>query len=360
VITEDVLDWTDAGRAALVQEAQHGPKSLRGASEDELRARVAGVVSRFVPCWDRGLAKGDDVGRAAVALASGGWEQALGTATGEQLAGIASLLGARGDDDGEAFVELAVRKRGITTTLGMLVAMWSMATGYHDPDWPRSEERLAIWLKSMGPDSSSAQDASVSYAKGDAARYLAARYRDSDARAQRDATSALEALWAGTPIHARAPLALACCNLARAEEIAGDLLDDKAESYPHFAWQTLPALLRDEELLARLHEDGRLPFTWTWFSEMGALALPYYADAIAKRSTGKHQRERMVEQLVNLRGPRAAVILARLAGKAPLKKQVRAYFERHPDLFAAVIRDRSLSEYREALDKLARTGKKKG
>ena len=91
---------------------------------------------------------------------------------------------------------------------------------------------------------------------------------------------------------------------------------------------------------------------------MGTLALPFYEDAIAKRRTGKHQRERMVEHIVNVRGPTAAAILARLAGKAPFKKVVRAYFERHPDLFDLAMHDSRLAEHREALAKLAPKAKR--
>jgi len=354
--TKDVFDWTEAGRTALLAEASHGPRSLREVSDAELRAKVAGVVSRYLPAWERGLAKGDDVGHAAVTLLSGDWESALAIETDPQLAGVASLLGAWSSADTTAFVELALRGRGIASALAMLVAMWSLKTSYDNPDWPESEARLAIWLKAIEPDSpsSSAQDASVSYAKGDAARYLAARYRDSDAETQRAAASALEAMWATTPMHARAPLALACCNRARAEEIARDLLSGKTQSSPHFAWQTLPALVRDEGLLPHLlHKRGDLPLKWTWFAEVGALALSFYEESLPKRTTSKQQRELMVEQLVNLRGPRVAALLAPLAGKAAFKKQVRAYFERHPDLLDLVMRDPRLTEHRDALAALA-------
>ena len=39
-VVEDVLDWTEAGRAAFVREAGYGVKSLRGVGDTELRAKA--------------------------------------------------------------------------------------------------------------------------------------------------------------------------------------------------------------------------------------------------------------------------------------------------------------------------------
>jgi hypothetical protein len=328
----DVMAWTETGRAALDEETQGRARARRDVDERQLRADVGVVIARFGPCWERGSPKSDDAGREAVAFALGAWDVALERATVEQLAGMASLLGARSDDDAGAFTELVVRRRGFAGALRMLVRMWSLCTNYDDPDWPDSEKRLAIWLRAMGADDSSAQDCSVSHAKGDVAYNLAAWHRAATDAERADASAALAELWPGTPLHARAPVAVACRDQEHAEEIASDLFAGKTTSHPHFAWDALPVLIRDPALIDKLHADGHLPFSYAWLDALGVSALPYYDAAIDKRSTGKYQRERMVAQLLNVRGPRAAAILSRFADKAPFKKPIREYFARHPEL----------------------------
>jgi len=354
----DVVAWTEEGRVALAKELSCRGLSLRGADEGDLRRTVTALVRRFGPCWQRGGASSDDVGRAAVAFACGEWEQALGAATVEEVAGMASLLGARSDDDGGAFTEIVLRRRGIGFALGMLASMWSLVTNYSDPDWPHSEERLAIWLKAISPDHSSSQDTSVSHGKGDVAYFLAARHRDSTDEARAEAVRAASELWAETPMHTRPALACAVEDVDLAEEIASDLFAGKTTSHPSFGWQCLPTLIRSRSLLDRLHADGHFPFTYRGLDALGAAALPYYDDALGKRATGSFLRERMIEQLVNVRGPVTASILARFADKAPLKKGVRAYFARYPELRDAVLDDAKLAAFRGAVEKLTATARK--
>lgn len=324
----DELVWTDAGRAALDEEL--ADRTLRAASEGELRAKIAAVTKRFAPCWRRGAEKSDETGRAGIELACGAWDVARLDAA--DAAKIASLVGARSDDDGGAFAELLVRARGVRFAMEALVEAWSLVTDYDDPDWPKSEARLAIRLRAIGPESSSAQDASVSHGKGDLATYLSERVRVGTDEERVEASAAARALWTETPMHARAPLAYASRDRALVEEIMRDLLDDKTPSHPHFAMRVLPALVRDEALVRALRDDDALPFTWAWLADLGAAALPHYEALIDQRKTGKWLRARMIEQLVNVRGPRAAAVLARYASKADSKKAVRAYFQRWPEL----------------------------
>ena len=97
----DVLEWTDAGREALAREAR---KTLRDASDDSLHAKIATVVERFAPCWQRGKVESDDIGKAGIDVACGAWD--VGTLSVSDAAAIASLLGARSDDDEGAFTDI--------------------------------------------------------------------------------------------------------------------------------------------------------------------------------------------------------------------------------------------------------------
>ena len=65
------------------------------------------------------------------------------------------------------------------------------------------------------------------------------------------------------------------------------------------------------------------------------------------------QRARLAEQIVNIRGPRAAAMLAVYAEKAPVAKIVRDYFARYPELLELVRRDKSLAKHATQLEKLA-------
>jgi hypothetical protein len=326
----DVLDWTDAGRAALATELARAPRSLHAATDAELRAAVDAVVARFGPCWERGAAASDVVGRAAIAFACGDWR--VDGITIDQAAGMASLLGARSDDDAGAFAELVMRARGIEVGLRVLVAMWSLVTDYDDPDYP-DEARLAIRLGVLPADSSAAEDASVSHGKGDMAEYLGARHRASTASDQAHATRAAHAMLPMTPAHARAPLAVAVQDRALATSILRELFaNPKRAVTPHYAWRTLPSLVRDRDLLEQLAATDHLPFTFAWLEALGPQVIPLYATAIGKRTTSAHQRKTMIQQLVNIHGPGAAAILARYAGTAPYRPLIRAYFARHPEL----------------------------
>lgn len=322
----DAIAWTDAGRAALAAEQ----RATRRADPDAaLEATIAAVVARYAPAWERGLAASDDVGRAAIARARAGWD--LATMTPVDAAAIASLLGARGDGDARAFAELALRRRGAPFAIAMVIAMWDLATDYQDPDWPRSEARLAVRLRVLAPDDAARQDASVSYAKAEVAAYLGARQREAADPALVDAA---RVAWAAAPRHARAPIAVAADDRALAETILRDHLT--AGEWPFFAAQHLPPLVRDPALIAQLAARDALPFSYRWLDALGVAALPYYAAGIAARKTGKWSRQRLLAQLADVVvGPDTAAILAPYRDKADYRAPVRAYFARHPELAPA-------------------------
>lgn len=325
----DVVAWTDEGRAELAREHSWGPQSLRDADDAALRERIRATVSRYAPCWQRGLERADDAGGRAAELACAfDGTQSLSIS---DAAGVLSLLGSRGDGDVTATIELLVRAHGFTHVFRVLAAMWGLATNYKDPDWPKSEDRLVIWCREMSAEDTSAGDASVSYAKGDAAKYLGARMRSATPAERADVGRALAEVWAETPLHARGAIAVAADDTPRAEEILRDLLAKKTPSYPHWALGALPLLIRDLDLLRQLSD---APLSMRFIEAIGADVLPFYEAALAKR-IGPPQRERMLVQLQNVRGPATARLLAGFAEKKPYAKLVRAYFTRYPELAIA-------------------------
>jgi hypothetical protein len=320
----DVLEWTDEGRAAL---ASYREKSLRDVPEAELRARIAAVVERWAPCWQRGAKDPncDEAGREAIVLArtfTGSTELAIDTA-----ARVLSLLGSRREGDVGAYTELLLRAKGYERVFRVLVAMWEYKTDSNRPIWFQDSE-LAIWLRRLEPDDKYAQDASVSFAKGDVARYLHARMREED-RAEVD--KALDEVWPTAPLEARVALALAADSAERAAEITRDLLAKKTSSYPHFGWECLPYVVRDIELV------GRIPYielrvSLLFLAVHGAAALPFYEKALASERNGVPQRARLLGELMNVRGPKTAKLFSAFAKKRPHGKTVKAYFARYREL----------------------------
>lgn len=126
----------------------------------------------------------------------------------------------------------------------------------------------------MDGGDSSANDTSVSHAKGQIAEYLARVHRESSADLRAELATAATAEFDAAPRHARPALAVA----AQSREI----LERKCEG-----------------------------------------------------TQGPYARQQLVDVLVNIRGMSAARLLAAFAGKTPVAKQVRAYFERYPELAPA-------------------------
>ena len=116
-----------------------------------------------------------------------------------------------------------------------------------------------------------------------------------------------------------------------------DELERQPQIAAHYAWRTLPRVLRDVPRLERMLAVRQALPSLQILDNLGAeAALPLY-DAQLRSRIPNTLRIRLVEQLVNVRGPRTAQMLARYAEKAPFTKAVRAYFARYPELLAGVI-----------------------
>jgi hypothetical protein len=384
----DVLDWTPEGRKALADEYTWARESLRDVDRAKLRAKLDASLARFVHCWDLGLVasngegkpRADERGRAAVEHAKAWIGHTPSKVSVAEAASALSLLGARSDSHDAALAEMLLRDHGYAFMVRVLVEMWSMATNYHDPDWPKSEERLAIWLFgiSEGADPSWVNDSSVSHGKGNLAAYLASRMRiaprddvrddsddagegggptegdaDREVEAERaELRAAIDAAWADAPLFARPALAIAADDRGLAERAMREIFDASPPWYPHYARNNLPSLIGDRTLLDKLGfiKGGRAGMRW--LERMGIEALPIYEAMYSSKIT-KRQREQLTKQLVNIRGPVVAKLLAPYAEKAPFVADIRAYFTRAPELLAIVRADKSLAPYAAQLEKLA-------
>jgi hypothetical protein len=363
----DVLDWTPEGRKALADEYTWARESLRDVDRAKLRAKLDASLARFVHCWDLGLVasngegkpRADERGRAAVEHAKAWIGHTPSKVSVAEAASALSLLGARSDSHDAALAEMLLRDHGYAFMVRVLVEMWSMATNYHDPDWPKSEERLAIWLFgiSEGADPSWVNDSSVSHGKGNLAAYLASRTliapRDSTVETERaELRAAVDAAWTGAPLFARPALAIAADDRGLAERAMREIYDASPPWYPHYARNNLPSLIGDRTLLDKLGfiKGGRAGMRW--LERMGVEALPIYEAMYTSKIT-KRQREQLTKQLVNIRGPVVAKLLAPYAEKAPFVADIRAYFTRAPELLAIVRADKSLAPYAAQLEKLA-------
>ncbi len=345
----DELAWTEAGRSALADEETWGLRPAWGRDDAALRAHVAATIARFAPAWERGRDSSDEVGREVIARALAWNPEDAVPSTIEDAAAITTLLGARSDGAVEELVELLVRHAGAPFVIRTIAAMWRLRTDYDDPG---DESELAIRVLASPLDGSSAQDASVSHAKGTAASYLRATLARSTDEARARAAATVDDVWDDTPLEIRAPLAVAAGTTARIEDIARDLLDGKTSSHPHFGLRTLPQLVRDLALLDRLHERGGVRLGHTLLDRLGIAVLPLYERTLAAKSTSKYQRLELLTQLGNVRGSRAARMIAPFAEKGEYAKAARAYFERYPELLEEVLCDPDLDEHLARLGKL--------
>lgn len=332
VVTDEVV-WTDAGRAALAKEQSFRAPLQRDVSRDELRARAEAGFAKLRPCWQRGLAKSDDVGRELIRYATDAWANG---ATPKKLsideaAGVMTLLGSQIDPFAAPLIELLLRDHGVGFVVCALVRAWSLVTDYD------GEQSIKIMLRTVAPnaerDASWVNDASVSHGKATLADYLAARHRTGDARERAEIERAVADVWDTTPLWARPALAVAARDTKRAEAIARDIMDVKPSWYPHYVRGDLTRFILDVPLLERLGY-----FKWprlqvTALEDHGTALLPVLEAAAQKLNS--RLRPTMMEILDNIRGPRAAALVASLDGKAPVKAQVKAYFVRYPELAVA-------------------------
>lgn len=359
----DVLAWTPEGLAALADERTWGPPLCRDLDRADLQAKLDASLARFAPCWDRGLAatrsdgtpRADAVGRAAVAHAKE-WIGATPPSPGVHAAAcLLSLVGARSDGHDAHAAELLVRDHGVAFVVRVLVAMWSMATSYDDPDWPASEQRLAIWLFGISEgesDPSWVNDASVSHAKGNLAAFLARRAAAGTDAERAELLAAATAAWSSAPLFARPALAVAAADRELAERAMREIYAANPAWYPHYATGSLGTLVGDRALLDRMGVIAGARPRLEFLDRMGIAALPIY-EAMYTTKLSKYQREYLTKHLVNIRGPVTARLLAPYAEKAPFAADIRAYFARAPELLDEVRADKKLAAHAEQLAKLA-------
>lgn len=351
------LHWSEAGRAALV--AELAPMAtLHDATDAELRARIAKSVTRFKPAWKRGLAHADAAGTAAVKRAQG----KLGDAQLKQLdeasgAGLLSLFGAYESEDLAPLAELVIRKRGVRFAVRVLARMWSLRSSYDNPNWPRSDARLAVWIAAIDDDHDNVHDTSVSYSKGTFTHYLQATFQRTTFTRRKEMKQTVNAIWKTVPPHARPALAVAIQDATLAKKSAKELLHAGESPYPFFAWNHLPYLITDADLALSLLHD--LAPTYQLLANLGAKTLPIYLERIGS-PIDRATRAIYLAQLANLRGPKVAKLMAEYEDTAEYAPVVRAYFATHQDLLEAVLEDPELAYHHADLAKLrARTRDRK-
>jgi hypothetical protein len=326
-ISDEVV-WTDEGRAELAREHSWTGSLLREVSDAELQTKLASSLARFRPCWERGRAKSDDTGRPLIDLAL--TDFAVKKLTVEQAAGISSLLGARSENHDGPFIELLIRAHGLPFVVRVAAQAWSLVTDYDDPDWPDSENRLAIYLRAIDGESSSANDTSVSHGKGQIADYLGKVHHGGSKAQRQEIEKTVDEIWDDVPLYARPALALATQSSERATTIIDTLLAAKRSWYPHYAFKTLPLFVDDPKLLDAMGFTKEGTITLRWLERRGIALLPILATKCAKASP--YMRARLLEVLANIRGKTAAKLVAGFIGKKDVKAQVTAYFARYPEL----------------------------
>jgi len=344
------LRWTEQGRTALERARTWGIPLCNDATTGALETRVAARIARLAPAWQRGLEKSDSVGKRGVEIATRG---APDTADVDAWASTLSLVGAYEPEDLAPVAELLLRRHGLTFALRVLVAMWSLVTSYHNPDWPKDDAHLAVWLRALGPpNENDAYDASVSYAKARFADYLAKTHRCVGDLERAEMTRAVDAIWSDAPVHARPALVAATRDGARAEDLAHALLADERRAYrSRYPEGALCPLFSDPELMVAW-SGASFPLTLGMLERLGEDALSLYERRLGGRET-KHAQLRLLEQLASVAHPRAARLLALRAERAPFTKLVRAYFAAEPAMLDAVLADHTLEEHRPVLAKLS-------
>jgi hypothetical protein len=327
--------WTQAGKRALAEEDARG---IRLCDAPDPKGLVK--IAAFAPAWQRGLPRSDATGRAIVARAIA-WGKTRDKLTADDAAGIASLVGAWEPDNLAPFAEHVLRDYGWPFALDVLVAMWGLVTSYDNPDWPKSDARLAVWIRTMTPDYQHSHDASVSYGKGRFTDYLAKRART----ARADAKTAAAARWKTAPLPAKAPLAVASGDPALAAKAVRELLAANGP-FPHWGWKELPYVVTDPDVFAEIPHDPQPSLRV--IENLGVAALPVYERRLEDK-LDKHTRARVLAELANIRSPRVAKILAEYSDNKLCADTVRSYFTMHPDLLEQVLSDPDLVYHRDDL-----------
>jgi hypothetical protein len=333
----DGLVWTAAGKEALGYE-----KARELVPRDaDVKKAVAAVVKQHAARWKKGAARSDDAGKAAIKVAAA-WKPTA-KLTAEQLAAMMSLAAAAPESVHNPVIELAIRVYGWEVTMRVLVASWTLYASY---------DKGAAWLKTMGVDHDHVFDTSACCGKGEMTRYLQA-YFYAAATAERTAMrKAASVVWKDAHRPGKVALAVATCDPRRGAEIARELLaNDKPHAF--FAWQELPHILTDAELVAAALEKRDEALSFRIVENLGVAAVPLFEDRLAGIS--KHTRARRLAMLANLRSSRVAQILAEYAEDKPYAETVRSYFALHPDLLDAVLADPELKYYHPELLVVHRT-----
>jgi hypothetical protein len=333
----DGLVWTAAGKTALALE-----KARELVPRDtDVKKAVAAIVKQHAARWKKGAARSDDAGKAAIAAAAA-WKPAA-KPTAEQLAAMMSLAAAAPVSVHNVVIELAIRERGWELTMRMLAASWTLYASY---------DKGASWLKAIAVDHDHVFDTSACCGKGEMTRYLQAYYYAAASSERTAMRKAVGAVWKDAHRPGKVALAVATCDAGRGATIARELLaNDKPHAF--FAWQELPHILTDAELVAAALEKRDESLSFRIVENLGAAAVPLFEDRMAGIS--KHQRARLLEMLANVRSRRVAHILAEYAEDKPYADTVRGYFALHPDLLAAALADPELRYYHPELLVVHRT-----
>lgn len=346
-MTEEVR-WTPAGRAAL---AAPGGDLFRDATDAALRTRVFAAARAQAAAWKRGAAKADDEGRAAASVAAA--TLAAGKLPArpsiDDAARLLSLVGASGSEHVGPLGELVIRARGLPFAIAVAARMWSHRSASDNPDWPRSTRRAAVYIRAIDDDDDHVHDASCSYSKAAFTRYLERRYRTGTAAERAAMRKGVTAIWKTTTPHARPALAYATRDPQRAKQSARELIHAGESPWPYFAWDHLPYVLTDAELVARLLRDR--PLSVELIANLGTAAWPLYEARIGSRMDSR-SRAGVLAELANFYGPRTALPIAEYEDTAECAPVVRDYFTRYPELLARVIDEPALRYHREDLLKL--------
>jgi hypothetical protein len=343
-MTEEVR-WTPAGKAAL---AQFEP-TLRKTPEKELRAAVAKAAKHMKPQWKRGAKHADDEGKAAIKTAESTIAKGkLPKASVDDAARVLSLIGASESDYVYPLGELLIRAHGVAFGVAVAARMWSLRSESKNPDWPKSEKRAAIYVTAIDDDDDHVHDASCSYSKNRFADYLHRRYREATATERKEMTKAVTALWDEAAPHARPVLAYITRDPKRAKQSAEQLIHAGLSPWPFWAWDHLPSVIDDPELLEKMQPGGA---TLEYIANIGMGIWQAYADAVAGRGDS-YSRAETIREFSNFYGPKTALAIAEYQDNKECAPAVKDYFTLYPELLDKIIDEPELKYHREDLEKL--------
>ena len=332
-MTEEVR-WTPAGKAALAEE--YG-ELLRDATNAELEQRVFEHAKQRASQWAGGAAKADAEGKAAAALAAKTIAKGrLPALSVDDAARLLSLVGGDGSQHVPPLGELVIRALGAGEAMAVLARMWSHRSGSHS-------------IAAIEDDDDHVHDTSCSYSKGTFADYLARRFRSAPAPERAEMKKGVTAIWKQTTPHARPALAWATQDPKRAKESALELIEAGESPWPYYAWDHLPYVLTDAELVLRLLGERNLSLSL--IKNIGTAIWPVYEERIGGHSDARYRAE-LLRQFSNFYGPKTALILAEYEDAKDCTPIVREYFALYPELLEAIIDDPALKYRREDLAKL--------